>query len=224
MQYAPKAKQTVALCSHPQSVCDAAYGFSVGRGSFVWTAGKWTHVKQTVTLNTPGKQDGGFVLEVNGKQAINRTDVFYRDIPPKPTPPASTGPVEPTAQPDSKPPGGLLGPLLGGLLRRIWQEVLLPVPFDDPLMTGDVIALPHVEDGVLTTQDTPPLPMQDATSYEFAIITVTSTMTTTAPLVTEILTAKTVLATSLTHEMESSAPKEAISFTGLFFRFDWYQD
>jgi hypothetical protein len=38
-------------------------------------------VKQTVSLNTPGDQDGGFVLEVNGQEVMRRADVFYRDAP-----------------------------------------------------------------------------------------------------------------------------------------------
>lgn len=80
--YAPKDKQTAALCSTPpQSVCDAAYGLSIGRGSFNFTAGGWTRIRQTVALNTPGQQDGGFVLEVNGLPVINRSDVYYRDAP-----------------------------------------------------------------------------------------------------------------------------------------------
>ncbi|EKM56085.1 polysaccharide lyase family 14 protein [Phanerochaete carnosa HHB-10118-sp] len=62
------------------SVCDQTYGLSVGRGSFNFTPGGWTHVKQTVWLNTPGQQDGGFVLEVDGREVINRDDVFYRDV------------------------------------------------------------------------------------------------------------------------------------------------
>ncbi|OCH88244.1 hypothetical protein OBBRIDRAFT_780506 [Obba rivulosa] len=79
--YAPKDKQTDDLCSTPpRSVCDADYGLSVGRGSFHFAAGNWTHVRQTVSLNTPGQQDGGFVLEVNGEVVIDRSDVFYRDI------------------------------------------------------------------------------------------------------------------------------------------------
>ncbi|EGN96369.1 polysaccharide lyase family 14 protein, partial [Serpula lacrymans var. lacrymans S7.3] len=78
--YAPKAKQTAALCSDPQSVCDAAYGFSVGRGSFNYTAGGWTKVRQNIVLNTPGRQDGVFTLDVDGKRVINRTDIFYRDV------------------------------------------------------------------------------------------------------------------------------------------------
>ncbi|KAI0344991.1 hypothetical protein BDW22DRAFT_1325979 [Trametopsis cervina] len=79
--YAPKDKQTDALCAAPpQSVCDQAYGLSIGRGAFNFTPGAWTHVKQTVTLNTPGGQDGGFALEVDGRPVMNRTDVFYRDV------------------------------------------------------------------------------------------------------------------------------------------------
>ncbi|KAI0810875.1 polysaccharide lyase family 14 protein [Irpex lacteus] len=79
--YAPKDKQTKELCSAPpQSVCDQEYGLSVGRGSFNFTPGAWTHVRQTVTLNTPGGQDGGFVLEVNGQEVMRRADVFYRGV------------------------------------------------------------------------------------------------------------------------------------------------
>jgi hypothetical protein len=80
-QYAPKRKQTNALCSDPQSVCDAEYGLSIGRGSFHYNTGNWTTLRQDVVLNTPGKQDGAFALFVNGIQAIKRTDIFYRDAP-----------------------------------------------------------------------------------------------------------------------------------------------
>ncbi|RPD59295.1 hypothetical protein L226DRAFT_488914 [Lentinus tigrinus ALCF2SS1-7] len=80
--YAPKDKQTAALCkTPPQSVCDSDYGFSIGRGAFYFAAGKWTHIRQTVVLNTPGEQDGGFTLDVNGKRVIERSDIFYRDDP-----------------------------------------------------------------------------------------------------------------------------------------------
>ncbi|KJA21033.1 polysaccharide lyase family 14 protein [Hypholoma sublateritium FD-334 SS-4] len=85
--YAPKDKQTKALCGDPRSVCDAAYGLSVGRGTFQWTAGAWTKVEQTVILNTPGQQDGTFVLLVNGERKIARNDVFY------PSAYSFTGPV-----------------------------------------------------------------------------------------------------------------------------------
>ncbi|KIP07480.1 polysaccharide lyase family 14 protein [Phlebiopsis gigantea 11061_1 CR5-6] len=77
--YAPKDKQTDALCStSPMSVCDQAYGLSIGRGAFNFTPGAWTHVKQTVTLNTPGEQDGSFVLEVDGRETMRLADVYYR--------------------------------------------------------------------------------------------------------------------------------------------------
>ena len=53
----------------------------MGRGSFTWAAGGWTSVTQTVYLNTPGQQDGQFTLDVNGKRVMERSDVFYRDVP-----------------------------------------------------------------------------------------------------------------------------------------------
>ncbi|KAK7688891.1 hypothetical protein QCA50_007582 [Cerrena zonata] len=137
--YAPKDKQTDKLCSTPPlSVCNADYGLSIGRGSFSFTPGTWTHLKQTITLNTPGQQDGGFYLEVNGKPALQLKDVFYRDsqsIPsgpvsapdldqepapmPQPTPILDIPSVAPlqvsqTAKP-SDGINGLLGGLLGGL-------------------------------------------------------------------------------------------------------------
>lgn len=103
-------------------MCDAAYGLSVGRGSFNFTPGGWTNVRQTIVLNTPGEQDGGFRLEVNGQLIMDRTDVFYRDVPP-PTPtttddgsstdgtaPTSTGSSGDGSDSDD---GGLLSPILG---------------------------------------------------------------------------------------------------------------
>ncbi|KAK7037583.1 hypothetical protein VNI00_011075 [Paramarasmius palmivorus] len=77
--YSPKDKQTKDLCDDNHSVCDAAYGLSIGRGSFKFAPGKWTRLSQTVTLNTPGEQDGSFTLDVDGEQVIDRKDVFYRD-------------------------------------------------------------------------------------------------------------------------------------------------
>lgn len=70
----------MALCADVGSVCDALYGLSIGRGAFNFTAGDWTHLRQNVVLNTPGRSDGSFTLFVNGRSAINRTDIFYRDI------------------------------------------------------------------------------------------------------------------------------------------------
>src|SRR4051812_15341508 len=64
--YAPKNLQVPSLCeTPPRSVCDSAYGLSIGRGSFAFKRGGWTHVSQTVWLNTPGLANGGFVLEIS---------------------------------------------------------------------------------------------------------------------------------------------------------------
>jgi len=118
----------------PQSICDSEYGLSLARGSFFFTPGAWTHVSQTVVLNTPGQQDGGLYLEVNGIPVINQNDVFYRGIPapvPAPSPMPPSVPLAPLPQPsapgfpDPTPtsPGGLLPPLLGDVLGPLGQSL-----------------------------------------------------------------------------------------------------
>ncbi|KDQ18695.1 polysaccharide lyase family 14 protein [Botryobasidium botryosum FD-172 SS1] len=93
--YAPKDKQTPAVCSTPpRSICAADYGLSIGRGSFTFARGNWTHLKQTVVLNTPGAQDGAFTLEVNGNKVMDIAGVYYRGV-------KST-----TADKEVAPPGG----------------------------------------------------------------------------------------------------------------------
>ncbi|RDB19187.1 hypothetical protein Hypma_013641 [Hypsizygus marmoreus] len=134
--YAPKDAQTNDLCTDPQSVCDAVYGLSVGRGSFTWSRGKWTNVRQTVTLNTPGEQDGAFILDVNGKRVLERHDIFYRRAPKKPRPVKTHVKPTPTRVPTptkstkthSGGLGGLLGPLLSDLLRRSHEATGTPLP------------------------------------------------------------------------------------------------
>ncbi|OCB91104.1 polysaccharide lyase family 14 protein [Sanghuangporus baumii] len=116
--YAPKDKQTHSLChAPPESVCDTAYGLSVARGAFKFSPGEWTHVRQTVVLNTPGKQNGGFRLEVNGRDIMNRHDVFYRDVPSITS--TSSNPTQTDAGDNDTDDGGLLSPLLGGVLGAI---------------------------------------------------------------------------------------------------------
>ena len=97
-------------------------------------------MKQTVSLNTPGKQDGEFSLDVNGKRAIYRNDVLYREnlseVDAKTTKTRKTilttktktktrklsKPITTTTDTSSADDGGILGPLLseilGGLRRR----------------------------------------------------------------------------------------------------------
>lgn len=53
-----------------------------GRGSFTWSSGHWTNVRQTVFLNTPGKPDGSFTLDVNGARILNVDNIYYRNSHP----------------------------------------------------------------------------------------------------------------------------------------------
>jgi hypothetical protein len=178
VQYAPKDMQPDSLCDAPGSVCDAAYGFSIGRGSFQWTKGGWTTVRQCVTLNTPSEQDGSFTLDVNGARVINRDDIYYRSaLPPVPDSDPESGlgqqeflhnPQPPTGRmkPDS---GGLLGPLLGTLLRR-WFTVggHGEMASLDPVIVAshDQQDLEWVIGLVTSTKDSEP--MLDPTSVAFA--------------------------------------------------------
>ncbi|KDQ59754.1 polysaccharide lyase family 14 protein [Jaapia argillacea MUCL 33604] len=123
--YAPRTKQTDSFChTPPQSYCDSSYGMSIGRGSFVFLPGHWTTIKQTVTLNTPGKQDGVFILEVNGKLIMSHSDVYYRNAPQGGGGSSNSSPSRPEEPPASgsqgeSSGGGLLGSLLGGLRRQL---------------------------------------------------------------------------------------------------------
>ncbi|KAI9433885.1 hypothetical protein H4582DRAFT_1983164 [Lactarius indigo] len=83
--------------------------------------------RQTPSLcNTPPLSDGGFLLEVNGRVALDLSDVFYRDVQKSSTTPqdpdAGLAPSvpDPTAPPDVG--DGLLGPILGGLLGELVLE------------------------------------------------------------------------------------------------------
>ncbi|KAF5365566.1 hypothetical protein D9757_010897 [Collybiopsis confluens] len=127
--YAPKM-QSPSLCADPHSVCDQSYGYSIGRGTFYFARGGWTEVSQTVVLNTPGKQDGVFWLDVNGTRVIGREDMDYRDVgegdgigssAPSGSPsPSSSREKESTGnRGGTGEGGGLLGGLLGGILRRV---------------------------------------------------------------------------------------------------------
>jgi hypothetical protein len=80
--YADLSKQVPALCDvKPQSICNPNYGLSIGRGSFKFETGKWNHVIQTVTLNTPEKTDGKVLITVNGVEAINFPQIYWRGAP-----------------------------------------------------------------------------------------------------------------------------------------------
>lgn len=231
-QYAPKEKQTIALCSDPQSVCDSTYGLSVGRGSFNFAAGAWTHVRQTVSLNTPGQQDGTFVLEVNGRQAFNRTDIFYRDT-------ASSGdahgdgsqnagPNPPNVHARPSPSDGLLGPLLGGVIRRLHPldrqynieddlpPLFPPATASDQLPTTDAAAAALIAANAAPTQS-----VTNGETGTAAVVMITtgpgSTAETLATTTSSIIYS-TETPPSFSLAQDSSQPK-LVGFIGLFFRY-----
>ncbi|KAI0628758.1 hypothetical protein C8Q77DRAFT_1076489 [Trametes polyzona] len=244
--YAPKDKQTAALCSTPpQSVCDADWGLSVGRGAFSFTPGNWTHVKQTVTLNTPGKQDGGFALDVNGKRVIERCDVYYRGAPQaedsdseaESAIPIASPPVAAGAQQEF-----IKGPFhlkVDSVVKRdgadapqqFTPDFAPPTPFS-PFASG-----PSPDDNSFTPAFAPPpAPAQAGspddiklaeTAAESATTTAASTVTVT-PAPQTVTVYPTSTETSYAMAMQSSAPAAfaaasvgapppPIGFTGLFF-------
>ncbi|WWC62149.1 uncharacterized protein I303_104741 [Kwoniella dejecticola CBS 10117] len=78
--YVPKDKQTPQLCqTPPKSICESTYGLSIGRGAWTFAKGDWTTVRQDIWLNTPGQNDGGFNIWVNGQLVITANDVRYRE-------------------------------------------------------------------------------------------------------------------------------------------------
>ncbi|KAJ7700842.1 hypothetical protein B0H17DRAFT_213241 [Mycena rosella] len=219
--YAAKDKQTAALCADPQSVCDSAYGFSIGRDAFKWRAGGWTTVSQTVLLNTPGKQDGGFWLYVDGRQVIHRDDVFYRDVPPASAtkakaPPKTTSTS--TSDPDDGDGGDLLplGPLLSGLLGR--RTVVQEIPRDArPLLLPAPTA--SKEEGVRLASDSREWAVQLAPVQLGAVTDIIPT----TPPVAETTTTTTLFATvtvypTLAPGSEQTAPRTVpVGFIGIFF-------
>lgn len=186
-------------------MCDAAYGFSIGRGSFRYKSGGWTHLRQIVTLNTPGKQDGVFILDVNGTRIIDRSDVFYRDVPP----------VPPKKNPA---PTGVLGSLLGGL-----SQVLHP---QDPLIlkrAADSPTLHPLPTAARSPQHEPllsaPYPARQVPA-QVPIFTITATSTATSVVTTAVAPAVTAVVFALEEQanMEATPAPQPVGFSGIFFR------
>ncbi|KAJ7272831.1 hypothetical protein C8J57DRAFT_260128 [Mycena rebaudengoi] len=211
--YAPKDKQTNALCSDSKSVCDSAYGMSVGRGSFSYAAGAWTTVLQTVQLNTPGKQNGVFTLHVNGKQVLHRADVFYRDVAASPAKPTKTktstkAPPTSTADDDDGDDGGdlpVVGPLLSGLLGRR-RAVVQEVPRDmRPLMLPPQTASPQSPLPV-----SPPLAPQGGPATVTMTLPATTTMTSTVWLTS-------IMYPTMLPISDQTTQRGPVGFDGIFF-------
>ena len=222
-------------------MCDAAYGLSVGRGSFYFAPGNWTRIRQTVTLNTPGAQDGGFLLEVNGKPAINRSDVYYRDAVSSPggSSTGSSGGSGDSNNGDdsgSDSGGGLLGGLLGPLRIALWPDNNILMLRDD---AGDIIpgwlssatafAPGEATSTVVATEPIELVPtlQPDTTTIE-STSTTTSVSTTGRPPLLQFVTPSET-STSVAYPtaipgkkslfgVEEVKPSEPVGFTGLFFR------
>ncbi|KAG5639192.1 hypothetical protein H0H81_006096 [Sphagnurus paluster] len=201
--YAPKEEQTGALCADPQSVCDAAYGFSIGRGSFRWAAGAWTTVQQTVTLNTPGQQDGRFTLDVNGERVIERDDIYYRGVPPR-----EVHTVTPGAATTKLGLGGLIGTLLSGLLRRETRT-------EAGYVTPTTAAAGQAEEDVVQVV----IPMNDAQrQWKIpATPTITGTTTTTTKVGEQEPTFLPLLLPMAHQAITVETEGEPVGFIGLFF-------
>lgn len=68
-----------AFCSVPPlTICNGAYGNSIGRGAFKFRPGQWQSVLQRITLNTPGKADGRVQVFSNGAEVIDFAEVSWR--------------------------------------------------------------------------------------------------------------------------------------------------
>ncbi|OJT13028.1 hypothetical protein TRAPUB_10437 [Trametes pubescens] len=239
--YAPKDKQTAALCATPpQSVCDADWGLSIARGAFTFTLGNWTHVRQTVTLNTPGMQDGGFALDVNGRRVIERCDVYYRGAPQAADPEtASASPIPPVADLSGTQDDFIKGPFhlkVDSVLAKVnvgrdFTPTFAPYSGLAPDSQDS-----EVEDftpafappGALSPSpdikaaDPPP----PSASPETETATTVMSTTTVVPATQTITLYPTTTETAYAMAMESGAPfaeeavadpKEPIGFTGLFF-------
>ncbi|KAI0343633.1 hypothetical protein BDW22DRAFT_1191647 [Trametopsis cervina] len=75
----PVASNTAALLSvPPRSLQHADYGFSVGRGAWVFVPGRWTAVAQRVRMNARGAEDGEIEVYIDGRSVLRATGLVIR--------------------------------------------------------------------------------------------------------------------------------------------------
>jgi hypothetical protein len=145
-------------------------------------------------------QDGIFTLDVNGRRVIDRDDIMYRDIladngsdqdSPSPSPGKGHRPIKSTPTSGSAKDGGLLGPILGGLLQGL--GLLIDLQFG--------VSIPY--------------PTPTTTQSNFQPITTISpshTFNNSQPVPTAtVASVNTVLSSR-------ALSKEQVSFVGIFFR------
>eukprot|EP00842_Homolaphlyctis_polyrhiza_P007053 jgi/Hompol1/937/HPOL_001073-RA len=77
--YVDLADQLPSFCQvPPRSFCNGVYGNSIGRGAWSWSTGSWNTISQTITLNTPGVNNGVVQVSFNGVSVINYGNVAWR--------------------------------------------------------------------------------------------------------------------------------------------------
>ncbi|KAI9481607.1 MAG: hypothetical protein EXX96DRAFT_608284 [Benjaminiella poitrasii] len=76
--YLPQSTQRSDLCDNKVNICNPDYGFSLGRGSFKFTTGKWISVRQTLTMNSPGKKNGQLTLHIGGRRVFTENKLVIR--------------------------------------------------------------------------------------------------------------------------------------------------
>ncbi|KAK0488986.1 hypothetical protein IW261DRAFT_1326401 [Armillaria novae-zelandiae] len=59
-----------AILRVPGSKKNPDYGFSIGRGAFIWPVGRWVDVALRVKLNEMNKQNGELALYIDGKTVV----------------------------------------------------------------------------------------------------------------------------------------------------------
>lgn len=198
-----------------------------------------------MTLNTPGTQDGGFLLEVNGAPVINRSDVFYRDAVSSSSGSSSgdSGTSGNSGNSNnggdgsgSDSDGGLLGGLLGPLRIALWPDnnFLMLRDDTDEIIPGWLSSAAIFAPGEATSNSVETVPIELVPTLQPDTTTVESTSTTTSlsttgrpPLLQFVTPSET--STSVAYPtaipgkqslfgVEEVKQSEPVGFTGLFFR------
>lgn len=76
--YIPKDVQVSTICSNSLVICNADYGYSVGRGTWDWATGEWNTITQVLQLNTVGQQDGVITEKYGGTTEYTLGQLVFR--------------------------------------------------------------------------------------------------------------------------------------------------
>ncbi|KAJ1917570.1 hypothetical protein H4219_003133 [Mycoemilia scoparia] len=75
--YIPSEKQGDAYKEAAGKYFNQPSGDSLKRGAFKFTAGKWTHIKQTIVVNTGSESNGKFIVSYDGDEVLNIQDMYW---------------------------------------------------------------------------------------------------------------------------------------------------